>query len=152
MAADPLYFDTSYLVRLYLEDAHFERVRSLAAGGGILASSWHAQAEIIAALHRAFREGRLVRERYMDAFDQFKQERDSGHFRWCDLTEAVRTRVEMFFANASATTHLRAADALHLACAAEHGFREVYSNDRHLLAATPLFGMKGINVIGSDAP
>lgn len=63
------------------------------------------------------------------------------------LTEAVMARLESVLASAPATTNLRAADALHLACAAEHGFTEVHSNDRLFLAAAHLFGLKGVNVI-----
>lgn len=56
-------------------------------------------------------------------------------------------RLESVLSTAPATTNIRAADALHLACAAEHGFSEVYSNDRHFLLAAPLFGLEGMNVI-----
>jgi predicted nucleic acid-binding protein len=151
MATNSLYFDTSYLVRLYLEDNGFEAVRKLAASAPALASAWHGQAETIAALHRAYREGRFTVERYRIVLNQFKEERCSSHFLWCALTDKVQARLEKAFQSAPPSTFLRSADALHLACAAEHGFKEVYSNDRHFLAAAPYFGLQGINVIDGNA-
>jgi predicted nucleic acid-binding protein len=151
MTANPLYFDTSYLVRLYLEDNGFEAVRKLAAEAPALASAWHAQVETIAALHRAYREGRFNAEQYLLALNQFKEEQHSSHFLWCALTDKVQARLERAFQSAPPSPFLRSADALHLACAAEHGFKEVYSNDRHFLAAAPYFGLKGINLIGGSA-
>jgi predicted nucleic acid-binding protein len=151
MDANPLYFDTSYLVRLYLEDNGFEAVRKLAAEAPALASAWHAQAETIAALHRAHREGRFNAEQYLFALNQFKEEQYSSHFLWCALTDKVQARLERAFQSAPPSIFLRSADALHLACAAEHGFKEVYSNDRHFLAAAPYFGLKGINLIVGSA-
>ena len=41
---------------------------------------------------------------------------------------------------------LRSADALHLACAREHGLRDVYTNDRHMTAAAPHFHVSAIAV------
>jgi predicted nucleic acid-binding protein len=151
MAANSLYFDTSYLVRLYLGDNGFEAVRKLAASAPALASAWHGQAETIAALHSAYREGRFTVERYLIVLNQFKEERCSSHFLWCALTDKVQARLEKAFQSAPPSTFLRSADALHLACAAEHGFKEVYSNDRHFLAAAPYFGLQGINVIDGNA-
>jgi predicted nucleic acid-binding protein len=82
---------------------------------------------------------------------QFKEERCSSHFFWCALTDKVQARLEKAFQSAPPSTFLRSADALHLACAAEHGFKEVYSHDRHFLAAAPYFGLQGINVIDGNA-
>jgi predicted nucleic acid-binding protein len=148
MAVNVPYFDTSYLVRLYLGDHGFDAVRALAGSSASIASAWHAQAEITAAFHRSFREGRLQQGAYLHALDQFISESNDGLFVWLPLTDSVQHRVEQFFRSAPATVFLRAADALHLACAAEHGYAEVHSHDRHFLAATPLFGLRGVNVIG----
>jgi predicted nucleic acid-binding protein len=53
--------------------------------------------------------------------------------------------VEDAFQKLPPTIFLRAGDAIHLATASEAGFKEIYSNDRHLLAAATLFKLKGIN-------
>ena len=87
---------------------------------------------------------------YLNALEQFITDSKDGLFHWLPLTDSIQQRLEQFFWKASGAACLRAADALHLACAAEHGFTEVYSNDRHFLAAAPLFGMRGINVIGKE--
>lgn len=141
-----IFFDTSYLVRLYLDDKGFEAVREL-AGTDEIASSWHAQAEILCSLHRAWREGRLDVEQYQAQRQQFNCDQEAAAFTWLPLTDSIPAQLDRILSTAPASTFLRAADALHLACAAEHGFREVYSNDRHFLTAAPLFGLSGMNVI-----
>lgn len=46
------------------------------------------------------------------------------------------------------TVFMRSDDALQLACAAEHGFEEVYTNDRHMLEAARYFHVSGVDVLG----
>jgi hypothetical protein len=65
-----------------------------------LVSAWHGQAETIAALHRAYREGCFTAERYLFALNQFKEEQHSTHFFWCALTDKVQARLENAFESA----------------------------------------------------
>jgi predicted nucleic acid-binding protein len=142
-----IYFDASYLVRLYLDDAGAERVRALAATEQA-ACSLHGRTELVAAMHRAYRDGRFNRTVFLQTLDQFQRDDKAGIVGWLIPEQKTHDRAENAFRAAGASIFLRAADAMHLACAAENGFREIYSNDRHLLAAAPLFGLRPKNVIG----
>jgi predicted nucleic acid-binding protein len=142
-----IYFDASYLVRLYLDEAGAEQVRALAAREQV-ASSLHGRTELVAALHRAYRDGRFSRTTFLQTLDQFQLDDKAEVVGWLIPERKIHERAENAFRAAGAAIFLRAADAVHLACAAENGFREVYSHDRHLLAAAPLFGLRPKNVIG----
>jgi predicted nucleic acid-binding protein len=78
---------------------------------------------------------------------QFESDCAGKAFEWLPVTAHVVARVSQAYAALPATVPLRAADALHLACAAEAGFKELYSNDAHLLRGAHFFGVKGVNLI-----
>lgn len=141
-----IYFDTSYLVRLYYDDPGADAVRALAATDN-LACAAHGQAEMIAAFHRKLREGALHPAAYAALLGQLRTHNNDGAFQWLAQGPEVLARIAGVYADLPATVFLRAADALHLAAAAEQGFKVVYSNDAHLLAAAKYFGIAGKNVI-----
>lgn len=142
-----LYFDTTYLFRIYSTEPGHEAVKALLGQKNRLTTAWHGRAEFASILLRKRREGADSAELLASLGAQFQNDYLTGLIEFRPLNEAVMTRLESVLSTAPATTNIRAADALHLACAAEHGFSEVYSNDRLFLAAAPLFGLKGLNVI-----
>ena len=143
-----IYFDTSYLVRLYYADPGAEAVRALAATDHVGCAA-HGQAEMIAAFHRKLREGAITSAAYVALLNQVEAHNQAGAFQWIMQNEEIFSRIAKVYAKLPAAVFLRADDALHLATAAESGFRIVYSNDIHLLAAAKHFGIEGRNVIGS---
>ena len=143
-----IYFDTSYLFRLYFEDAGFAVVRELALTDHV-ASAAHGQAEMLAAFHRKLREGAITPKSYQALLDQFAADREAGAFHWLPVGPEVLQRITGVYAGLPRTVYLRGADALHLATAATNGFKTVYSNDSHLLAAAPYFKLKGLNPLAA---
>jgi predicted nucleic acid-binding protein len=141
-----IYFDTSYLVRLYYRDAGWELARSLAATDGI-ACSLHGKAETVAAFHRKWREGSLSGPGWRALLSEFKKECAAGAIHWPPVSPAVITRASAAYATLAPSAWLRAADAIHLACAAENGFKEIHSNDGQPRAAASHFGVAARNVI-----
>ncbi|MGE3310406.1 MAG: type II toxin-antitoxin system VapC family toxin [Limisphaerales bacterium] len=141
-----LYFDTSYLVRLYTSDPGWEKVRALARTDR-LACCLHGRAETVAAFHRKLREGVILGKELRILLAEFDQDSEGGAFRWLPLSPSVVQRLSSTYARLPATVAVRAADAIHLACAAEAGCGRVFSNDARLLMAAPHFGVVGENVL-----
>jgi predicted nucleic acid-binding protein len=145
-----IYFDTSYLVRLYFADIGAEAVREL-AGTDHIACAALGQAEMISAFHRKLREGTIRPPAYSAWLAQFRAHDEMRAFQWLPQDQEIFSRIANVYAKLPATVFLRAADAIHLATAAESGFRIVYSNDAHLLSAAKHFGLEGRDVIGRGA-
>jgi predicted nucleic acid-binding protein len=141
-----IYFDTSYLVRLYYHDPGADKVRALAATDHVACAAL-GQAEMMAAFHRKLREGAIKLAAYAALVDQVEAHIQAGAIQWLAQDRGVLSRVRQVYRKLPTSVFLRGADAIHLATAAEAGQRLVYSNDTHLLAAARHFGIEGRNVI-----
>ena len=142
-----IYFDTTYLAKCYLTDTGHEAVRRLAASADAIACCEIGRIELAAAAHRAWREERITKAMYQVIRQQVDEDERRNAWVWLPVTSALLKRTAKWMDSCGPKTFIRASDALHLACAAEHGFTDVYSSDRHLLAAAATFGLCGRNVI-----
>jgi len=144
------YFDTAYLLKCYLKEQGWQRVRALAAERGRIACSVYGRLELHAALHRKLREGKLTPEQHQAVLRQLSLDEASGVWHWIPLSAAVTTAVVDLFRHLPSDVFLRDGDAVHLISAREHGFQEIFSSDRRLLAAAPHVGVTGEDVIDAD--
>jgi predicted nucleic acid-binding protein len=140
-------YDTNYLIKLQCGEAGSKEVKAHAATLDVICCALYGRAEFASACHRKVREGQATLPQLQAMLAQLHADHAAGALQWLPVTDAVLVRVENAFAAAPAGVYLRAGDALHLATAAEHGFTEIYSNDKHLLAAASQFGLTGLNVI-----
>jgi len=112
-----------------------------------IACSFHGAVESIAAFHRATREKRLTHSEYLAVLDQFQDDDQAGAFTWLPAGKELVPKLEKIYRKAPSNLFLRSADALHLMCACENGFTEIYSHDVRMLEAAPVFGLKGRNLV-----
>ena len=141
-----IYCDSAYLLKFYIPEPGSAEVRALLDKQDA-ASCCLAQIEVVSAIHRKWREGLINESTCRQAIEQFKSDSATGCWAWHPIDESLLSSAQDAFLKLSSSVFLRASDALHLACASEHGFREIYSNDKHLLAAANHFGIKGRFVI-----
>jgi len=140
------YFDSAYIAKFYLDEPESEAVRRLAESLGQVRCAVIGRVEVAAAFHRKFREGAFDAGAFREVMGQFDDDCDQGLWTWLPLTTALAASAAAAFARLPRPVFLRAADALHLICAQEHGLPEIYTNDRHMSAAARHFRLKPMTV------
>ena len=138
-----IYFDSTYIAKLYLKEPDSDAVRARVALEGEVCSAVLAQLEVASVFHRKLREKLATPDEFRRLMDQFDSDCADGLWTWLPVTSAVLQSVVAKYRQLPADTFLRAADAVHLATAAEAELTTIFSNDRHLLAAAPHFGLTG---------
>lgn len=141
-----MYFDTSYIAKFYFNEAESSRVRDLVRKADTIYSSLWAFAEFHAVLHRRVREGSYSHTHASDLASRFSVHIGDGLWNLIPLTEGVLRRTSALILSAPRDLFIRTADAVHLTTAHEAGEREVWTNDRHMLAAAAYFGLSGRSV------
>jgi predicted nucleic acid-binding protein len=99
--------------------------------------------------HRHLREGVLEPGAASALRDLFLEDLRNGMWLLLPVTERVLRQVELLVRGLPRAMFLRAGDAIHIVSAVEAGFNEIWTNDRHLLAAAAHFGLKGRSVKAS---
>ena len=140
------YFDSSYIAKFYLDEPESAAVRQLAESLGQVRCAVIGQVEVAAVFHRKLHEGAFSAGAFSEVMAQFDDDCGQGLWTWLPLTTTLAARTAAAFARLPRPVFLRAADALHLMCAQEHGLPEIYTNDRHMSAAARHFRLKPMTV------
>jgi predicted nucleic acid-binding protein len=141
-----VYLDTAYIAKFYFNEPGSAEVRELVRTADAIHSSLWAYAEFHAVLHRRKREGALSPRDARDMSARLNRHIEAGLWRFIPVTEALLRRTCALMIAAPRDLFIRTGDALHLTTAREAGEREVWTNDRHMLAAAPHFGLAGRSV------
>lgn len=141
-----LYFDTAYLGKCYWNEPDGKLVRELAQRADGLFSSAICIAEMACLAHRKVREGPATQADAIIRRDLFLDDLNGGVITALPATERLLRRVEATTRALPSSCFLRTFDALHLVTAADSGFTEIWTNDRHMIAAAPHFGLAGRSI------
>ena len=145
-----IYFDAAYIAKCYLNEPGADRVREVAYGAEGLASCELARLEFASILKRHVRDRHVTRREMTAILKEFEDDEKNGVWQWLGVTSELLEKARQAVLDIPRTVFVRSGDALYLACAEEHGFVEVYTNDRHMLEAARYFHVAAVNVLSDN--
>ena len=141
-----MYLDSAYLAKYYVNEPDSVSVRAAISRAQARFSSIWAIPEMTCIFHRHVREGSLSATQARSLLDTFLLHVDEGIWNVVPVTDNLLRRCSVTVSTLPAGVFLRAGDAVHLTTASALSEAEIWTNDRHLLAAAPYFGLTGRSV------
>ena len=141
-----IYFDACYIAKFYLAEPDSPRVAAFAKSNASVGCLLIGKTEVIAVFHRKLRESVVDVSGFHLLCNQFESVCASGLWQWRPVDDELLRLSATRFRRLSATIFLRAADGLHLTCAAEEGCTAIHTSDRHMIAAAPAFGLQAVTL------
>jgi predicted nucleic acid-binding protein len=138
-----MYCDSAYVTKYYVHETDSPAVRHVMEEASYVCSSAWAMVEVTSALHRHAREMTMTPDQCLELIDRFRTDVSAGFWNLMPVTETLLRKTANLYRSLPANVPLRSGDALHIATALDAGEPELWTNDRHLLAAANHFGLIG---------
>jgi predicted nucleic acid-binding protein len=141
-----VYVDSAYIAKYYVNEQDAPAVRQLIRGAADVRSSYWAVVEVTCVFHRHVRERSLTAVQGRELMDTFRSHVEAELWSLMPVTKALLHKTALLIRRLAPSVPLRAGDAIHLATALDAGETEIWTNDRHLLAAAEVVGLVGKTV------
>ena len=140
------YLDSGYIAKFYVDEPDSPSVRRLAEALGEVHCAALGRAEVATALHRKLREGALSETAFREVVAQFEDDCSHDLWTWIPVTATILAATVAVIRHVPKSVFIRGADAVHLVCARESGFTEIYTGDRHMTLAAPHFRVRPVTI------
>ncbi|MGH7335783.1 MAG: type II toxin-antitoxin system VapC family toxin [Candidatus Rokuibacteriota bacterium] len=140
------YLDSGYIAKFYVDEPDSPEVRRLAESLGEVSCAALGRAEVSAALHRKLREGVFGEAAFREVMAQFQGDCANGLWTWIPMTSRILAATVAAIREVPKSVFLRAADAIHLACARDSGFTAIYTGDNHMRVAATYFRVRAMAI------
>lgn len=137
-----LYLDSAYIAKFYVNEPDSAAVRQHFGAIEQRSASHVCIAEVASVFHRYVTRGLLSHAHANGMLSLFTKDIDDGVWTLLPCDDALLRDAATAMVRLNKTLPLRSLDAIHLQTARRFGFDEVWTNDRQMLQAAPLFGLQ----------